>query len=303
MLQENHRDFLWLPWDIGGAKEPGMMYFPTKWGAKEPHNPQNDRVVGARHLLSFYVPLWHNGRRWTDPSIPRTQKTLGKLELFHRWQEHSMCTYNIYICIPRTQMTLVLIQLGLVLEGWPSKMEVSWVLGIHNISMCKASISVLVPTPTAVDMPLMTFDSDQSCQSNMDCWVMSQYDRTSTKIQGKHNMNKQHRIHMYAHCECWAIWIWIDLMNQFQLLLREVVLKIHFRYPVGQSHGENNRGIIQFPLTDTRYQVGEYWSWMSGMYINPLYLKLEVYAICTISRWWFQDLFLPLLWEIMQFDK
>ena len=26
---------------FGGAKEPGMMYFPTKGGAKEPQNPQN----------------------------------------------------------------------------------------------------------------------------------------------------------------------------------------------------------------------------------------------------------------------
>ena len=25
--------------------EPGMMYFPTKRGAKEPQNPQNHRVV------------------------------------------------------------------------------------------------------------------------------------------------------------------------------------------------------------------------------------------------------------------
>ena len=41
---------------------------------------------------------------------------------------------NIYIYIiytPRTQMTLVLIGQGLVLEGWPSKIEVSWVLGIY----------------------------------------------------------------------------------------------------------------------------------------------------------------------------
>ena len=30
--------------DIGGAKEPGVMYFPTNWGAKERQNPQNHRV-------------------------------------------------------------------------------------------------------------------------------------------------------------------------------------------------------------------------------------------------------------------
>ena len=42
--------------------------------------------------------------------------------------------------------------------------------------------------------------------------------RANTKIQGKHDMNKQHRIHMYAHCECWAICILIHLMHRFQLL-------------------------------------------------------------------------------------
>ena len=31
--------------DIGGAKEPGVIYFPTNWGAKEPQNPHNHRVV------------------------------------------------------------------------------------------------------------------------------------------------------------------------------------------------------------------------------------------------------------------
>ena len=33
------------------------------------------------------------------------------------------------MCIPRTQMTLVLIGKGLVLGGWPSNIEVIWVLG------------------------------------------------------------------------------------------------------------------------------------------------------------------------------
>ena len=31
--------------DIGGAKEPGVIYFPTNWGAKEPQNLPNHRVV------------------------------------------------------------------------------------------------------------------------------------------------------------------------------------------------------------------------------------------------------------------
>ena len=31
--------------DIGGAKEPGVIYFSTNWGAKEPQNLPNHRVV------------------------------------------------------------------------------------------------------------------------------------------------------------------------------------------------------------------------------------------------------------------
>ena len=31
--------------DIGGAKELGVIYFPTNWGAKEPQNLPNHRVV------------------------------------------------------------------------------------------------------------------------------------------------------------------------------------------------------------------------------------------------------------------
>ena len=37
----------------------------------------------------------------------------------------------IYIYIPGTQMTLVLIGKGLFWGGWPSKIEVKWVLGIY----------------------------------------------------------------------------------------------------------------------------------------------------------------------------
>ena len=38
---------------------------------------------------------------------------------------------QIYIYIPRTQMTIILIGKGLVLGGWPSKIEVIWVPGIY----------------------------------------------------------------------------------------------------------------------------------------------------------------------------
>ena len=41
----------YLPCDIGGAKEPGIMYFPAKWRAKEPQNPENHRVVMQIEVL------------------------------------------------------------------------------------------------------------------------------------------------------------------------------------------------------------------------------------------------------------
>ena len=45
-------------------------------------------------------------------------------------EEHPKIYIYIYVFITRNHMTLVLIGKGLVLEGWPSKMEVSWVLGM-----------------------------------------------------------------------------------------------------------------------------------------------------------------------------
>ena len=51
----------WLPCDIGGAKEPGMMYFTTKWGAKEPQNPQNHRV-------DEFIPYMEISWELIDPS-------------------------------------------------------------------------------------------------------------------------------------------------------------------------------------------------------------------------------------------
>ena len=50
LMESNQKTFLQmaenqLGCDIGGAKEPGVIYFPTNWGAKEPHNLPNHRVV------------------------------------------------------------------------------------------------------------------------------------------------------------------------------------------------------------------------------------------------------------------
>ena len=45
MRVQHHGRMVKKPCDIGGVKEPGMMYFPTKCGDKEAQNPQNHRVV------------------------------------------------------------------------------------------------------------------------------------------------------------------------------------------------------------------------------------------------------------------
>ena len=39
--------------DIGGAKELGVIYFPTNWGAKEPQNLPNHRVAIHFTLIQF----------------------------------------------------------------------------------------------------------------------------------------------------------------------------------------------------------------------------------------------------------
>ena len=49
---------LWLGCDIGGAKELRVIYFPTNWGAKEPQNLPNHRVVIVIHHLLGYKYLW-----------------------------------------------------------------------------------------------------------------------------------------------------------------------------------------------------------------------------------------------------
>ena len=53
--------------DIGGAKEPGVIYFPINWGAKEPQNLPNHRVVwifvfGIRTYKYLGNSAWAFGR-------------------------------------------------------------------------------------------------------------------------------------------------------------------------------------------------------------------------------------------------
>ena len=52
----------WLGCDIGGAKELGVIYFPTNWGAKEPQNLPNHRVVDIRTFggVQIWPPRCHS---------------------------------------------------------------------------------------------------------------------------------------------------------------------------------------------------------------------------------------------------
>ena len=68
--------FLWshfsvqpfLPCDFGGTKEPGAMYFPTKWGAKECQNRRNHMVV---------LPLHSGAPQWRyDSNVSYLNHTL-----------------------------------------------------------------------------------------------------------------------------------------------------------------------------------------------------------------------------------
>ena len=60
-------------------------------------------------------------------------KNLGRFTVWNLKITYKMVIENMYIYIytPGTQMTRVLIGKGLVLGGWPSKIEVIWVPGIY----------------------------------------------------------------------------------------------------------------------------------------------------------------------------
>ena len=77
---------IWLGCDIGGAKEPGVIYFPINWGAKEPQNLPNHRVVDDYQVTTiWHHPLkisnnqtsrgtYHTPKDWTS-TIKHQQKT------------------------------------------------------------------------------------------------------------------------------------------------------------------------------------------------------------------------------------
>ena len=62
-------------------------------------------------------------------------------------------------------MTTVLIEKGLVLEGWPSNIEVSWVLGIFTFTTVLLSLHCMTEEPAAVTLihPDLLSSAASSC--------------------------------------------------------------------------------------------------------------------------------------------
>ena len=65
--KSNSNPGAFLGCDIGGAKELGVIYFPTNGGAKEPRNLPNHRVVFLRKWFDIFdILFWKSYRfkRW-----------------------------------------------------------------------------------------------------------------------------------------------------------------------------------------------------------------------------------------------
>ena len=86
----------------------------------------------------------------------------------HTPSKFNMDLHFIYIYIPRTQMTLVLIRKGLVLGGWPSKIEVVWVpdIRIHIFTYYTHFFCLGIHSNHAELMGLKGFSHDK----NPGCW-------------------------------------------------------------------------------------------------------------------------------------
>ena len=66
--------------------------------------------------------------------VPVSEKNSTRYMMIHGTEKHKWCVYvnvNVYIYIPGTQMSLVLVGKDLVFGGWPSKIEVIWVPGTY----------------------------------------------------------------------------------------------------------------------------------------------------------------------------
>ena len=78
---------------IGGAKGPRMMYFPTKWGAKEPQNPQNQSVGMVKKTAAAVQDLgisWHRaGVRFFFPNFLSHS--------LHQFSSYQSPGYSLYL--------------------------------------------------------------------------------------------------------------------------------------------------------------------------------------------------------------
>ena len=77
-----------LPCDTGWAKEPRMMYFPTKWGAKEHQNPQNDEDDSLRSALQFVFRVIPGGSFLNQRDGPRSE-WFGNMVVAIGWNRDS----------------------------------------------------------------------------------------------------------------------------------------------------------------------------------------------------------------------
>ena len=107
------------PKNFNPEKTAGLPYYTCTlpfWEIQCPQKPffRQVSVSGNSKLTS------------ATPARSRKQK-------LQNWIENANVYVSNSICIPRAQMTLVLIEKGLILEGWSSKTEVGWVLGVYDM--------------------------------------------------------------------------------------------------------------------------------------------------------------------------
>ena len=123
--RENRSDFLFK--DVRDRVQSIAEYqieYPLQDGSK-------NQLWAVYGILLFFPRLVDEKRmNWTATCVFQKKKCETFPVGFYSCGQYGQC-----INIPRTQMTLVLIEKGLVLEGsgWPSKIEVSWVPGVYYI--------------------------------------------------------------------------------------------------------------------------------------------------------------------------
>ena len=117
--------FAWANWVANPpTKKP-------KWGGKR-------QGLATKKQRLIHQKCWGNcfTRGWLEPS---------KIRSLHVFGQKRVKTISLNTWLPRTQMTLVLIGKGLVLGGWPSKIEVIGALGIvsENDLLLKPNMQII----------------------------------------------------------------------------------------------------------------------------------------------------------------